>query len=62
MIISEYPELLQLMVTKETWVLKNLNNGHLEALLEIAKAATRDLYIDDILRLIVNRCRSCDKF
>jgi len=33
--------------------LKNLNNRHLEALLEIAKAITCDLYIYDILRLIV---------
>ncbi len=33
--------------------MKNLNNRHLEALLEIAKAITSDLYIDDILRLIV---------
>ncbi len=29
------------------------NNRHLEALLNIAKAITSDLYIDDILRLIV---------
>ena len=33
--------------------MKNLNNRHLEALLEIAKATTPDLYIDDILRLVV---------